>query len=1152
MSAQPQTLTATPTTPTPERASWSAARWAGTVGVTLTVLVTVYLLTHPHSSDANQQLGDLAILSAAVFATASCARAANRRSLTSRAWLLLALSMGLWTLGQTIYTYYGLTRNHVYPFPSLADAAFLSYSVPAIAALFAFPRPRARRLRVVLDALVITLAIVFLSSGTVLKEVGAASDLSTVAGWTGMAYPILDIGIAATVLSLGMRQQPGQRLSWLCLGAGLLLLTVSDSIYVRLLVEGQTAITGSPLTSGWMLALLLIGMAPLVPARSRLEGAGRRHRLVLELIPYLPVLTAVAFSGTRVVHRDALLLVSGGVLLILLTVRQVLVIYENVSLTGNLEAEITARTADLSTLGSIVTSSREAIVGVSTDNTILSWNPAAEQLYGHRAADVVGHSTEFLAPEGVAEIERLLTAAVTGGRELGGYEIEWTRPDGSTVPVAMSISPIVHGEVVTGISVFGHDVSEQKRAAAALEQAREEALESSRLKSEFLATMSHEIRTPMNGVIGLTGLLLDTELDTVQRQYVEGVRGAGEALLSVINDILDFSKLEAGKVVLEPVDFDPRGLLQDIGALLSPVVQGKPVELLTCCDDAVPEVLHGDAGRIRQILLNLAANAVKFTPQGQVTVQVTSVPEPDDRVRLRFEVRDTGIGIAEVDRDRLFQSFSQADASTTRRFGGTGLGLAISRRLVEAMSGSIGLESKPGVGSTFWFAVTLPVGSHTAPALGSAGENPLAGLRVLVIGGTETNRAQLASQLLSWRMQPELVADGASALDRLHAAAAGGAQFHLVVLELNLPGTDELQLLRCAAADPVLADLPVLILTSGPRPDPRVLADAGVSHWLHRPVSSSELYDRLTGLTRPGPVGSTARESEPERPPAAGSDPAGRILVVEDNSVNQLVAEGVITRLGFEVDHVANGMEAVEAVGSREYSAVLMDCHMPVMDGFTATREIRRREQGGERTPIIAMTAGALTEDRQRCLDAGMDDYISKPIDVIALHAVLTRWVRPEPGQPPLAEPTATGSPAADGEPEAASGHRDEAVLDLSRLVDLEDLQAPDGSSLATAIVQSFLANSPRQLRELSQVAGAGDLEGLRRAAHALRGSAATLGADRVAALCRQVELSAADGVLSEQALVALQTELEHAHQALSAYLDRTDQLVASSRQTPA
>jgi PAS domain S-box-containing protein len=849
----------------------------------------------------------------------------------------------------------------------------------------------------------------------------------------------------------------------------------------------------------------------------------------------------LCFSGTALVHWDTFLRVTGILLLIFLTLRQLLVVYENVSLTGNLEAEMNARTTDLSTLGSIVTSSREAIVGVSLDNAIVSWNPAAERLYGYRAADVVGHPPQFLPSPGREAVQQLLASA-DAREELGGYEIEWTRPDGSTVPVAMSVSPIVNGEVVTGISVFGHDIAERQRAAAALEQAREEALESSRLKSEFLATMSHEIRTPMNGVIGLTGLLLETELDHLQRRYAEGVRGAGEALLSVINDILDFSKLEAGKVVLEPTDFDPRALVEDIAALLAPAAYAKPLELVAYCEPGVPEALHGDAGRIRQILLNLASNAVKFTAHGEVTVRSTSTPAGEGAVRLRFEVRDTGIGIADVDQHRLFQSFSQADASTTRRFGGTGLGLAISRRLVQAMSGDIGVHSHPGAGSTFWFELTLPLGSGTVADSVAAGQGLLAGRRVLVVDDSGTDRL-LESQLLSWRMRPELVCTAEAAVTTLRAGAAEGQHpFGLAVLNMSGPETDGLQLARTIVADPRLSDLPLIILSSGARPEPHLVSEAGIGQWLRKPVRSSELHDRLVRLLAPHPAVVTAPGPESARPPAPSTGSAGRILVVEDNSVNQLVAEGVVTRLGFAVDSVANGAEAVEAVDGGGYSAVLMDCHMPIMDGFMATRAIRQREADGERTPIIAMTAGALTEDRTRCLEAGMDDYISKPIDVAALQSVLARWALVGPSQ----LPTSPAPPGLERRTDVGPADRGQPVLDESRLVDLEGLQAPDGTSLLTSIVRSFLSRSPDQLSDLRQAARTGDVDGVQRLAHALRGSSGTIGADRVASMCRQIELG--EGSLpAEGRLDELESELHRAREALSAHLAGQEELLPTS-----
>ena len=530
------------------------------------------------------------------------------------------------------------------------------------------------------------------------------------AGWSGLAYAIADLAICSVVFTLGMRQPPRNRLTWLCMGSGLVILAVTDSIYVRLVAEGQTNLTATPLVAGWMAAPILTALATLVPRRER-KARARDFSLTAQLIPYVPVVGAIiVLAATVSITEDSFLLVAGMLLLLVVTVRQVMIVYENVSLTRDLEAKVAARTAQLTTLGSIVTSSSDAIIGLSLDGIITAWNPAAEHLYGHKAVDMIGNPPDFLSAAENEGVDGLLMRA-RAGQVLGAYEVDWTRPNGSRVPVALGISPIRDGDIVRGISIFGQDITERRREAAALEQAREEAMESSRLKSEFLATMSHEIRTPMNGVIGLTSLLLDTELDTSQRHYAEGVRAAGEALLSVINDILDFSKLDAGKVVLDPTDFDPRRLVEDVGALLAPAAFAKHLELVAYCQPDVPATVLGDPGRIRQILLNLASNAVKFTAVGEVAISVKPLPLADGKVTLRFEVTDSGIGVAVEDRDRLFESFSQADASTTRRFGGTGLGLAICRRLVEVMGGQIGLESELGAGSTFWFELPLPLGS---------------------------------------------------------------------------------------------------------------------------------------------------------------------------------------------------------------------------------------------------------------------------------------------------------------------------------------------------------------------------------------------------------------------------------------------------------
>ena len=1095
----------------------AAVAWA-----LIITLVTGYLAVGDRSSFESQAVGNLAFLVALLFGTAMSAWAARRQQALRKAWSLMALSWFLGALGQVWYTV--RASSGAGPSPVFDTFAYLSYAIPVIAALFAFPKPPTlliSRFRSVLDALVITVSLVFISEATVLRPVREATDLDGLAGWYGLAYPIADLAICSVVFTLGMRQPARNRATWLCLGSGLVALAVTDSIYVRLAAEGQQNLTATPLMLGWMAAPVLAGLATLVPQRERATRA-RDFTLAAQLVPYVPVWGAIVVLATVQIRADSFLLAAGILLLTAVTVRQVMIVYENVSLTRNLEAKVAARTAELATLGSIVTSSSDAIVGVSLDNVVTAWNPAAERLYGHSAAEVVGRSPAFLEPSAREAVRALLDRAAQED-ELGSYELDWPRPDGTTVPVALRVSSIRDGDTVRGISIFGQDITDRRRVAKTLERAREEALESSRLKSEFLATMSHEIRTPMNGVIGLTSLLLQTELDHIQRQYAEGVRGAGEALLSVINDILDFSKLEAGKVVLDPADFDPRRLVEDVGALLAPAAFAKHLELVAYCLPEVPRALHGDAGRIRQILLNLASNAVKFTSEGEVAIRVRSFPLDDGRVKLRFDVSDTGIGIAEQDRGRLFESFSQADASTTRRFGGTGLGLAICRRLVEVMEGELGLDSQLGAGSNFWFEIPLPVGE----ALESVEELPtseaLKGLRVLVVDDNATNRGILEAQLTSWRMDPELVENAASALAKLRHRVSVGEPYDLVVLDMFMPDIDGLQLARAISNDPALSGTPMIMLTSSSQLEPGLLQEAGIGQWLTKPLRSSELYDRLIRLIaakEPDVSRGRSEQRKPADPPQESS--SGRILVVEDNSLNQLVAEGVLSRLGYQVHSVSNGLEAVQALEAGRYSAVLMDCHMPVMDGFTATREIRRNQANGPRIPIIAMTAGALAEDRDRCLAAGMDDYVSKPVDLEALKAVLARWV--------TEQRSTTDEPASTGEAVA-----EEPAIDQDRLESLRALQGPDGSSLLDSLIEAFLRHSDGLLGKLKDAARVGDDERLAAAAHELKGAASTIGATQVAALAGEIESQArrAARAPEEGRLAQLGGEIERAKAAL-------------------
>ncbi|MDQ0029527.1 response regulator [Arthrobacter bambusae] len=1074
------------------------------VAAAAAVVILAMILGANQGTSAAQSAGDLAILAAALLATVSCARAARRKDESSRAWWVMALATLVWTVGQSIWTIYGLTLDHDYPYPSVADAAFVGYSIPAAIGLYLFPRPRVSRvafLRGLLDSAVIASAVLFISWATVLGSMYKAEGQDTLVHLTGLAYPVADFVIVSIVLMLTMRRAPGERLRWVCLGGGLLVLAITDSTYVDLTSDGVNGLTGTPLAAGWITAFLLIALAPLVPYAPRPRTDRPLYTLALELFPYVPVFGAVMVAPIRVGRPgDPFLQTVGLTVLTLAIARQILMILENITLTRDLESKVAQRTAELEGLGAIVNSSADAIVGKTLDGVITSWNPGAERIYGYSAAEAVGRHISFIIPEDLRAEEEQLMAAIGAGKETHSFETARVRSDGSVVPISLTLSPIRGTRGVHGVAAIAQDITERRIAQAELVTAREAAEEASRLKSEFLATMSHEIRTPMNGVIGLTGLLLDTPLEDSQRQYAEGVKSAGEALLTLINDILDFSKLEAGKVDLDPAPFNPRTVVEEVATLLAEAAQETGLELIAYCRPEVPAMLVGDSGRIRQILLNLASNAVKFTPAGEVVISVRVVEDNAKNVRVRFEVRDTGIGIEPADHLRLFESFSQADASTTRRYGGTGLGLAISRRLTEVMGGEIGVDSSLGNGSTFWATLPLEV-SSTAAVPPSISPDQLDGLRVLVVDDNATNRLVLETQLAGWRMIPETVGEAQRALDRCREEAAAGRPFDIAVLDMCMPHMNGLELARELSTDVALTSTRIIMLTSTMNVDKAELVAAGVQQWLTKPVRSSEFYDRLMHLVAARPP--AAPVVSPAAPVTVTQPSRGLILVVEDNEVNQLVARSMAAKLGYEADVAADGSEAVAATAATDYAAVLMDCHMPVMDGFEATKAIRAMHEGRRRLPVIAMTAGALDEDRERCFAAGMDDYLTKPVDVDKLEQVLSRWI-PETSK------------------ESAG-----AALDPARLEMLRDLGPADGRGLLPVAAQAFRQDIQPSLKALRQALDDGNGEAFRQVVHKLKGAAANIGAARAARICEELERGPANGGPVDPALLAgLETEL--------------------------
>jgi two-component system, sensor histidine kinase and response regulator len=761
-----------------------------------------------------------------------------------------------------------------------------------------------------------------------------------------------------------------------------------------------------------------------------------------------------------------------------------------------------------------------APVGIfSTDaqNHYVYTNPRWTEITGISADEAVGRPWDsiispeqraHLAAEQHANLATQPADADISPRELSQrFEI---RPAGSAARIVLVTSKSMlrtDGGTAGWVGTLA-DVTAEAGAEAAMSAARDKATEASRLKSDFLANMSHEIRTPMNGVIGMTDLLLETELGAVQRDYAQTVRNSGEALLTIINDILDYSKVEAGKLEIEDIDLDVRSVVNGVVDLMAGQAQSKDLELVAVIDASVPALVSGDPGRVRQVLTNLIGNAIKFTRSGEVVLGVSVTEHTCDDTIVRFAVTDTGDGIPADKIGLIFAPFVQGDTSTSRRYGGTGLGLAISSQLVTLMGGDFGVSSALGEGSCFWFTIRTP--AHATPSTQElqSPDAALAGRTALIVDDNATQRSVLSEYLTGWGMSVAAAESGPVALETLRAAAVQGAPFAVALIDRSMPGMDGLELTRAIVGDPALSPRVVLLTGLGREHGVGDVHESGVCAALSKPVRLADLHACLRVA-----LGLQAADDAPREmtPPSQQwnaeqedrSEPSGRLLLAEDNLINQKVAVAMLSGVGYQVDTVRNGVAAVQAAAAQPYDAILMDCQMPEMNGYEASAAIRAQEGADRHTPIIALTAGARREDRERCLAAGMDGYLAKPVNKDTLLALVAR--------------SAKHGVAASNPTVSRIGHRvaAEFAIDHADFDELRLLAEATEHDFVTELIDQFVSETDLLLVDLRAASSHGDAVAVANIAHSIMGSGGQLGGRRLALSCGRLESKAIAGDLS-------------------------------------
>ncbi len=749
--------------------------------------------------------------------------------------------------------------------------------------------------------------------------------------------------------------------------------------------------------------------------------------------------------------------------------------------TGRIQADEAARKSD-ARFRKLVQSSLIGVMVANLDGRILDANDAFLSIVGYSSEDLASNSLRWdsLTPQDHKAGDTVAIAQLHADGTCEPWEKEYIHKDGHHVPVLIGVTMLERGG--EDCICFVVDIRRQKQTEQELKAAKEAADAANEAKSQFLANMSHEVRTPMNAIIGITELVLSTPLAPKQAEYLRMVMQSAESLLAVINDVLDFSKVESGRVELEYLPFSLRESIGDAVKSLALRSHDKGLELALDVSPDVPDWLVGDAGRLRQVVINLVGNAIKFTHEGEVVVAVRNTPSASNGTRtLQFCVSDTGIGIPPEKLDKVFEAFEQADASTTRNYGGTGLGLAIVRRLVDLMRGRIWVESTPGQGSRFYFTVDLEICQDPPPERPAARRAALKGTRALIVDDNATNRRILDEVLKSWELLPTACEGASEALSQLREAYHGGKPFELLLSDVNMPETDGFMFLEQVRRDPSLADITTIMLTSGEREaDAARCQQLGIAQRLMKPVKQSELHDAILDALGVEPRKADAAEVEAAAPPV--TRPL-RLLLAEDSLVNQKLAVGLLERHGHRITIANNGRQALDLAANENFDAILMDVQMPEMDGLEATRQIRERErQAGGHVPIIAMTAHALKGDRERCLSSGMDEYVSKPIRERQLLSALRTVLGEEVAPPPAAEKV------------------ENYLTDDAHIMDWNVALKVCGGDreLLREIAAAFLEEHPRRIDEIRRAIDTQDWELLHRGAHTIKGSMRYFGANAV------------------------------------------------------